>query len=55
MQRLRLDRRLLRRPGWITAAEVESELEALPDNAHKATTLGAVEDEAKGEEPSPAE
>jgi hypothetical protein len=46
MQKLRLDRRLIRRPGWLAPAEVESEIDALPDVAHKATTLGEVEDDA---------
>ena len=38
MTRLRLDRRLIRRRGWISAEELERELEQLPDSAHKSTT-----------------
>ena len=38
MMRLRLDRRLIRRRRWISAEELERELEQLPDSAHKATT-----------------
>ncbi|HXH27872.1 MAG TPA: hypothetical protein VNL37_02440 [Candidatus Polarisedimenticolia bacterium] len=45
MQKLRLDRRLIRRPGWISQAEIDSAIEALPDSRHKATTLGEAEDE----------
>jgi hypothetical protein len=40
MQQLRLDRRLIRRRGWISAEELARELAALPDAASKATTLG---------------
>ena len=32
---LKLDRRLLRRRGWIDPAELERELEALPDVSDK--------------------
>ena len=42
-QRLRLDRRLTRRRGWISKDELGKELDALPDAAAKATTLGAAE------------
>lgn len=55
MQRLRLDRRLTGRKGWISEAELRSELEALPDAAHKATTIGEVEDEAKAGSAAPKE
>jgi len=37
MARLRLDRRLIGRRRWISAEELERELEQLPDSAHKAT------------------
>ncbi len=37
MARLRLDRRLIRRRRWISAEDLERELEQLPDSAHKAT------------------
>jgi hypothetical protein len=44
IQKLRLDRRLIRRSGWISAQELEQELAALPDVSEKLTTLGEVED-----------
>jgi hypothetical protein len=40
MTRLRLDRRLIRRRSWISSEELERELGALPDVAHKATRGG---------------
>lgn len=45
LQKLRLDRRLLERRGWMGEAELERELAALPDIAAKATTLGEAADE----------
>jgi hypothetical protein len=44
IQKLRLDRRLIRRSGWISGKELEQELAALPDVSEKMTTLGEVED-----------
>ena len=41
LEKLRLDRRLLNRRGWMSAAERTRTLEGLPDVAQKATTLGA--------------
>ena len=41
LDKLRLDRRLLNRRGWMSAAERARALEALPDVSQKATTLGA--------------
>ena len=41
IQKLRLDRRLIQRRGWIDEEELSRELESLPDVADKATTLGA--------------
>ncbi len=55
LEKLRLDRRLLNRRGWMSAAERQRALDALPDVAQKATTLGAEsgEDEsAKDETPA---
>ena len=49
MERLRLDRRLIRRRGWIAPEELDRELEQLPDVTHKA----AMPDE--GEPPQPVE
>ena len=45
MQKLRLDRRLIRRRGWGSEAELERELAALPDVAAKAIALGQAADE----------
>lgn len=45
MQKLRLDRRLIRRRGWIGDAELRRELDGLTDISHKATTLGEAADE----------
>lgn len=46
IQKMRLDRRLIRRAGWISERELEQELQALPDVSHKLITLGEAEDEA---------
>jgi len=35
MEKLRLDRRLINRQGWIRKAELEKGLEELPDVSHK--------------------
>ena len=40
MRKLRLDRRLIGRRGWISTQELDSALESLPDVSSKATTLG---------------
>jgi hypothetical protein len=56
LDKLRLDRRLLRRRGWMTASERKRALDALPDVSAKATTLGAESDEkdpASDETPTP--
>jgi hypothetical protein len=45
LQKLRLDRRLLQRRGWMSDAELDRELASLPDVAGKATTLGDAADE----------
>ena len=50
LARMRLDRRLLLRRGWIGAAELERALANLPDVTGKATTLGAAE-EGSGAQP----
>lgn len=47
IDKMRLDRRLATRHGWWKEGQLERELEAIPDSAAKATTLGAVEDAAK--------
>jgi hypothetical protein len=35
LEKLRTDRRLINRRGWISKAELEKDLEALPDVSHK--------------------
>lgn len=56
LERLRLDRRLIRRRGWISKQELSAELESLPDAADKVTTLGEAADRAKaGAGKAPAE
>jgi len=52
MQQLRLDRRLIRRRGWISQKDLQRELEAIPDASERMTTLGDVADE-RGRETSP--
>lgn len=56
LTKLRHDRRLLHRRGWITPKEREKALAGLPDVADKATTLGeaAEGDEASGSDSEPA-
>ena len=46
--KLKLDRRLLRRRGWIDPEELEKELADLPDVSHKAQLAG---DEEPSQEP----
>jgi hypothetical protein len=48
-RKLKLDRRLLRRRGWVDPKELEKELADLPDVSHKAQPLG--EDEGPSQEP----
>ena len=45
LEKLRLDRRLIHRRGWMSQAERKRALEALPDVSAKATTLGAESNE----------
>jgi hypothetical protein len=40
MRRLRLDRRLIRRRGWLSKEDLERELTALPDVSHKIAPVG---------------
>jgi hypothetical protein len=49
IQKMRLDRRLIRRVGWISEQELEQELAGLPDVSEKMTTLGEAEDQASDE------
>ena len=39
-QRLKLDRRLIRRRGWLSEEELQSELASLPDVSHKIAPVG---------------
>ncbi len=39
MEKLKLDRRLIRRKGWISTEELDKALGDLPDVAHKAAEL----------------
>jgi hypothetical protein len=48
LERLRLDRRLIRRRGWISKQELSAELESLPDAADKLTTLRSRIDAVRG-------
>ncbi|MDX1649717.1 MAG: hypothetical protein R3263_07665 [Myxococcota bacterium] len=49
MRNLRLDKRLLRRRGWIAPEELEKELEALPDAEPKAERVPVLETEESRE------
>ncbi len=46
--KLRLDRRLLGRRGWLTSEERARALEELPDAAAKGVTIGDAADERSG-------
>jgi hypothetical protein len=46
MVRLRLDRRLIRRRGWIAAEDLARELAALPDVSHKIAPMEPVSEAA---------
>ena len=52
-RKLKLDRRLLRRRGWIDPEELEKELADLPDVSHKAQPQGEEEPSPDSEESSP--
>ncbi len=54
LEKLRLDRRLIGRRGWMSRAERARALEALPDVLHKATTLGAASGEPEPAQDDPA-
>ena len=55
LEKLRLDRRLIGRRGWMTGSERTRALESLPDVSDKATTLGAESrEEAPAQNESPA-
>jgi hypothetical protein len=50
IHKLKLDKRLIRRRGWISAEELERELEGLPDVAGK---VAEPEPESEEEESAP--
>ncbi len=53
-RKLKFDRRLLRRRGWVDPEELEKELADLPDVSHKAQPLdGDEEPSQEPEEPPP--
>jgi hypothetical protein len=54
MQQFRLDRRLIRRNGWIGREELARALEALPDVAEKIAPREEEAPDAPAEEPTPA-
>ncbi len=55
MKRLRLDRRLIRRRGWISPPDLERELSALPDVSAKIKPAESEDAEAGGSAASPGE
>ena len=52
MEKLRLDRRLINRRGWVSKAELEKNLEALPDVSDKIAPRDEEEEPSKA---APAE
>jgi len=54
MQQFHLDRRLIRRRGWIGREELARALEALPDVSDKIAPREEETPDAAGEEPTPA-
>jgi hypothetical protein len=50
-RKLKFDRRLARRRGWVDSKELEKELADLPDVSHKAQPVGG--DGGTPEEPEP--
>lgn len=49
LKQLRLDRRLIRRRGWIADQELAQVLENLPDVSQNAITLGEAADDASAQ------
>ena len=52
IRKLKLDRRLSRRRGWVEADELDSAIEALPDLAENAATADDPEAPAEGGSPA---
>lgn len=55
LTKLQLDRRLVRRKGWISKKELDAAEKALPDVGSKATTLGEVIDESGSGDETPSQ
>ena len=51
IRKLKFDRRLLRRRGWVDPKELEKELADLPDVSHKAHSPAEEEPAQESEEP----
>lgn len=54
MRNLRLDKRLLRRRGWVEPETLRKELEALPDAAEKADRVAVLESPEERREGEPS-
>jgi len=54
IRKLKLDRRLSRRRGWVEADELDSAIEQLPDLAENAATADDAEAPAEGGAPAGA-
>ena len=52
-RKLKFDRRLLRRRGWVDPEELEKELADLPDVSDKAQPLGEEEPSQESDQPPP--
>lgn len=52
ISKLKLDRRLARRRGWVEADELDRAIDDLPDLSEKATTADNAEAVAGGEAPA---
>ena len=51
MRNLELDKRLVRRSGWLPEEDLQRKLEELPDVSDKATTTAEEEEAAEGGAP----
>ena len=50
-KRLKFDRRLINRRGWVSKAELEDALESLPDLSHKISPIDEESTEAASGQP----
>jgi hypothetical protein len=55
LEKLKLDRRLIRRSQWISPTELQRELEALRDVSHKIATIEQPDEANSESEESPVE